>query len=529
MLPSIASVELARLQFGVAASYHFLFVPLTLGMAWLLLAMEFCYVTTGKEIYKHMTQFWGKLFGINFAMGVLTGLTLEFQFGTNWAYYSQYVGDIFGTPLAIEGLVAFMLESTFLGIFFFGWKKLSKHQHLFATFCLAFGSSLSALLILVANGYMQHPVGSYFNFQTMRMETGSLITLFLNPIAQIAFVHTVIAGFTTGAVFIMGISAYYLLKNRDLEFAKRSFAIAAGFGLVASLILIFMGDKNGLIVAETQPMKLAAIEAEWTTQKAPANFNLIAWPDQTTHSNLFSIQIPEVLGLVVTHSFHAVIPGINQIEAENTQRIQNGMDAYGALVQLREGNKSPEILNLFNQKQADLGYGLLVKRYTDKVTDATPAQIHQAAEDSIPSVWSIFWTFRIMVGLGFLMALVFIYASFMSFRNKSIWTQKWFLTYALYSIPFPWIAALCGWFVTEHGRQPWTIYNILPTDLSSSAISAVDIGISFFMFVAFYTALFIVEIYLMFKYARLGPSSLGTGNYYFEKNIDKKIKNLGDN
>ncbi len=517
MIPSLASVYLARLQFGVAASYHFLFVPLTLGMAWVLFAMEIAYLRTGKEVYKHMTQFWGKLFGINFAMGVLTGLTLEFQFGTNWAYYSQYVGDIFGTPLAIEGLMAFMLESTFLGIFFFGWNKLSKGQHLFATFCLALGSSLSALMILVANGYMQHPVGAYFDFQTMRMQTASLFQLFMNPIAQVGFVHTVIGGFTTGAVFVMGISAYYLLKKRDLDFAKRSFAIAAGFGLVASIMVMMMGDQTGVLVAKIQPMKLAAVEAEWNTQAPPADFNLIAWPSQSEHKNLMQVQIPKMLGLIVTHSMNASIPGINNIEAENVGRIQNGMKAYGALVQLRANPNNSLALAQFNQYQNDLGYGLLLKRYTDTVTDATPAQIQSAAEDTIPSVFPIYWAFRIMVGLGFMTFLGFLYAWIAALRNKGIWERRWFLKYALYSIPAPWICCIAGWFVTEHGRQPWTIFGVLPTDLSSSAISAMSIGLSFVTFVAFYTALFIVEIYLMFKYARLGPSSLGTGKYHFEK------------
>lgn len=515
MNPTLASVAMARLQFGVAASYHFLFVPLTLGMAWILFAMEIAYVMTGKLVYKDMTRFWGKLFGINFAMGVLTGLTLEFQFGTNWAYYSQYVGDIFGTPLAIEGLVAFMLESTFLGAFFFGWNKFSKGQHLFATFCLALGSSLSALLILVANGYMQHPAGSLFNFATMRMETQSLGQLFLNPFAQLGFVHTVIAGFVTGAVFIMGISAYYLLKRQDMDFAKRSFAIAAGFGLIASLTVAFMGDNLGVLVAKEQPMKLAAIEAEWNTEPAPAAFNLIAFPSQSQHKNFAAIQIPDVLGLIVTHSKLDVIPGINDIEAENVTRIQHGIKAYGALVQLRQGNNAA--LATFQQNQDDLGYGLLLKKYTDDVVNATPSQIQSAAEDSIPTVWSVFWSFRIMVGIGFLTILGFLYAFIAVIRKKAFWQQRWFLRAALYSIPLPWIACLVGWFVTEHGRQPWTIFGVLPTSISSSSISAMDIGLSFAMFVLFYTGLFIVEMYLMFKYARLGPSSLGTGQYDLEK------------
>lgn len=515
MTPTLASVLLARLQFGVAASYHFLFVPLTLGMAWILFAMEIAYVKTDKQVYQDMTRFWGKLFGINFAMGVLTGLTLEFQFGTNWAYYSQYVGDIFGTPLAIEGLVAFMLESTFLGAFFFGWHKFSKRQHLFATFCLALGSSLSALLILVANGYMQHPAGSAFNFATMRMETESLWQLFLNPFAQLGFVHTVIAGFTTGAVFVMGISAYYLLKKQDMDFAKRSFAIAAGFGLVSSLMVAMMGDNLGVLVAKEQPMKLAAIEAEWNTETAPAAFNLIAFPNQSQHKNFATIQIPDMLGLIVTHSKYDVIPGINTIEAENQIKIQRGIKAYSALVKLRQGDQSA--LSTFKEYQDDLGYGLLLKKYTSNVTDATPSQIQAAAEDSIPSVFPIFWSFRIMVGIGCLLILGFLFAFIGSIRNKKIWEQRWFLRAAFYAIPLPWIAALVGWFVTEHGRQPWTIFGLLPTDISASAISTVDIGLSFLMFVLFYTGLFIVEMYLMIKYARLGPSSLGTGQYDLEK------------
>ena len=262
MLPSLFSVEMARLQFTFVAMFHFIFVPLTLGLTWVIFTMELMYVRTGKQVYKDMTKFWGKLLGINFAVGVLSGLTMEFTFGLNWAYYSQFVGDIFGTPLAIEGLVAFMLESAFVGIFFFGWNKLSKRQHLASTFCLAIGSSMSALLILVANGFMQVPTGGHFVWETMRMQTSSLYDLFMNPIAQIGFAHTVIAGYTTAAVFVIGISAFYLLKKRDVGFAKRSMAIGLGFGLVASLMVMFMGDQQGLNAYHNQPLKLAAIEAE---------------------------------------------------------------------------------------------------------------------------------------------------------------------------------------------------------------------------------------------------------------------------
>ena len=245
-------VELSRLQFALTALYHFLFVPLTLGLSFLLAIMESMYVMSGKLIYKDMTKFWGKLFGINFAMGVTTGITLEFQFGTNWAYYSHYVGDVFGPLLAIEGMMAFFLESTFVGLFFFGWERLSKVQHLMVTWLLALGTSLSALWILIANGWMQHPVGAEFNYDTMRMELTSIADLFFNPIAQVKFVHTVAAGYVTGSMFVLGISAYYLLKNRDVAFARRSFRIASGFGLASVLSVIVLGDESGYTLGDVQ-------------------------------------------------------------------------------------------------------------------------------------------------------------------------------------------------------------------------------------------------------------------------------------
>lgn len=273
-------VELSRLQFALTAMYHFLFVPLTLGMAFMLAIMETIYVLSGKQVYKDMTKFWGKLFGINFALGVATGLTMEFQFGTNWSYFSHYVGDIFGAPLAIEGLMAFFLESTFVGLFFFGWDRLGKKQHLMVTWLVAFGSNFSALWILVANGWMQNPVAADFNFETMRMEMLSFADLVLNPVAQVKFVHTVAAGYCTGAFFVLGISSYYLLKGRDIGFAKRSFAVAATFGIAAVLSVIVLGDESGYEMGDVQKTKLAAIEGEWHTEPAPASFNLIAFPNQ---------------------------------------------------------------------------------------------------------------------------------------------------------------------------------------------------------------------------------------------------------
>lgn len=515
LLPSLFSVELARIQFAAVAAFHFLFVPLTLGMTWVMFTMECAYVKTKNPIYKDMTRFWGKLFGINFAVGVLSGLTMEFQFGTNWAYYSQYVGDIFGTPLAIEGLVAFMLESTFLGLFFFGWDKLSDKQHLFSTFCLAIGSSLSALLILVANGFMQHPVGAHFDPNTMSMETTNLGKLFLNSMAQIGFAHTVLAGYTTGAVFVLGVSAYYLLKGRDTEFARRSFAVAAGFGLIASICVAFFGDANGVAVYKNQPEKLAALEAKWTTQAPPASFNLIAWPDQTKEHNDFAITIPGVLGFIVDHSKDAIVPGLTEIMAQNKAKIKSGALALTALNEMRSGDHSNTVMMQFQKNKMNLGYGLLLQQITPDVSQATSAQINEAAQQTMPLVGWLFWLFRIMVGLGVLMIVMFIISFYYSICRKGF-APRWVYRCALYSIPAPYIAALLGWFVTENGRQPWAIYGVLPTNVSSSFLSSSDVAASFVIFSLLYIALLSVELYLMFKFARKGPSSIHAGRDHFE-------------
>ncbi len=396
-------VDLSRLQFAITAFYHFLFVPLTLGLAFILAIMESVYVMTGKEIYKDMVKFWGKLFGINFALGVTTGLTMEFQFGTNWAYYSHYVGDIFGAPLAIEGLMAFFLESTFIGLFFFGWDRLTKLQHLVVTWLVAIGSNLSALWILIANGWMQNPVGAEFNFTTMRMEMTSFSELIFNPVAQVKFVHTVSAGYVTGAMFVLAISAYFMLKKRDLPFARRSFAIAASFGLASILSVIILGDESGYELGDVQRTKLAAIEAEWDTHEAPAAFTLIGFPDEENMKTDYAIKIPYALGLIATRSTDEEVTGIKDLIAEHEIRVREGIKAYELLLKLKAGDKSEQTIATFNDVKADLGYGLLLKRYTENVVDATEAQIKMAARDTIPRVAPMFYTFRIMVGLGFLM------------------------------------------------------------------------------------------------------------------------------
>jgi len=514
-VPNLDLADISRLQFAVTALYHFLFVPLTLGLSWILVVMESVYVMTGRQVYRDMTQFWGTLFGINFVMGVTTGLTMEFQFGTNWAYYSHYVGDIFGAPLAIEGLMAFFLESTFVGLFFFGWKRLSKVQHLLVTFLVALGSNLSALWILVANGWMQNPVGAEFNFETMRMELASFPALFFNPVAQVKFVHTVAAGYVTASMFVLGVSSWYLLKGRDTGFALRSFAVAAGFGLASALSVIVLGDESGYTSGEVQKVKLATIEAEWHTQPPPAAITAFGLPDQAKERTDFAIKIPWVLGLIATRSVDTPIAGIAELRQQAEERIKRGIVAYTLLEKLQAGDRSPEVRRQFDESRADLGYALLLKKYTSRVSDATPEQIRLAAADTIPRVAPMFWSFRVMAGLGFFFLFVFA-ASFFFLAIRNLAPQRWLLRMALWSIPLPWIAAELGWVVAEYGRQPWTISEVLPTYLSVSNLSPADVWASLAAFVAFYTALLIVELYLMLKYIRLGPSSLHTGAYDLE-------------
>src|SRR6478735_3971848 len=304
-------VALSRLQFAMTALYHFLFVPLTLGLSVLLAIMETVYVMTGRQIWRQMTKFWGVLFGINFAIGVATGIVMEFQFGMNWSYYSYYVGDIFGAPLAIEGLMAFFLEATFVGLFFFGWDKLSKVGHLVATWCVAFGSNFSALWILVANGWMQNPVGSALNPQTMRMEVTSFFDVVFNPVAQAKFVHTVSAGYVCASVFVLGVSAWYMLKGRHIEVAVRSMTVAASFGLASALSVVVLGDESGYTVGQNQKMKIAAIEAMWRTEPAPAAFTVIGIPDIGTHTTIGAVRVPWMLGLIATRSLNTEVAGID--------------------------------------------------------------------------------------------------------------------------------------------------------------------------------------------------------------------------
>ena len=503
-----ATVDLSRLQFAVTALFHFLFVPLTLGLSWMLAIMETVYVMTGREIWKRMTQYWGLLFGINFAMGVATGITMEFQFGTNWAYYSHYVGDIFGTPLAIEGLMAFFLESTFVGMFFFGWDRLTRVKHLVVTWLVALATSLSALWILVANAWMQYPVGSKFNFETMRMEVTSFPDVLFNPVAQAKFVHTVSAGYVVGAMFVLSISAYYLLRGRNLDFAKRSMTVAASFGLASALSVVVLGDESGYTVSENQKMKLAAIEAMWETQPPPASFTAFGWPDVAERTTHLAVEIPWVMGLIGTRSLDGTLLGINQLVAQTERRIGRGIAAYGALQKLRADHNDEEALAIFNDNSADLGYALLLKRNMEDPTRASPEDIKRAAASTIPNVPVLFWAFRLMVGCGFWFIGLFAF-SFWLASTRKLTRYSWYLQAALFSLPLPWIAAELGWVVAEYGRQPWAIEGILPTSLAVSSVTTAQVATSLAGFVLFYSVLAAVDLVLMRKYIRKGPDGLG--------------------
>jgi len=503
-MSELSVVDLSRLQFAVTAMYHFLFVPLTIGLSLLIAIMESVFVMTRREIWRETTKYWGLLFGINFAMGVATGIPMEFQFGTNWAYYAHYVGDIFGAPLAIEGLMAFFLEASFIGLFFFGWNRLSRVEHLIVTWLVALGSNLSALWILIANGWMQYPVGAAFNPVTMRMEVTSFFDVLFNPVAQAKFVHTVSAGYVTGSIFVMAISAWYMLRGRNLDFARRSMTVAASFGLASALSVVVLGDESGYSAGQNQKMKIAAIEAMWETEAPPASFTIFGIPDQKDRTTLHEIKVPWMLGLIATRSLNTEVPGIKNLVEANAERIKSGMIAYAALLRLRVFQEDPVAKARLAAHADDLGYGLLLKRYAPNVFDATPEQIEKAAWDTVPNVALLFWCFRFMVGIGFFF-IAFFALSFWFSAKRQFQRYRWYLRLAVLALPLPWISSELGWVVAENGRQPWTIDGVLPTYLSVSSIPAGDVWLSLGGFALFYSLLAVVELYLMIKYIRLGP------------------------
>ena len=443
MLP----VVLSRLQFALTTVYHFFFVPLTLGLVWFVAILETQYVRTGNETYRKLTKFWGKLFLINFAMGVVTGIVMEFQFGMNWAGYANYVGDIFGAPLAIEALLAFFLESTFLGLWIFGWDKLSRKLHAAVIWLVALGSSLSALWILIANAFMQHPVGYVIN--NGRAEMVDFGALVFNPKAWVMFEHTLTAGLTTAAFFVLGISAYQLLRKKEIDFFKRSFNLAAIIGTIAVTLVIIGGHEQGLWLLQNQPMKAASAEALYDTED-PASFSILTIGDLTGRNKIWQIRIPRVLSLLYYNEFTGEVPGINNLETQ----------------------------------------------YQEKYGPGT----------YIPLVVFTYWGFRLMVGAGFAMLALGGYALYHVMRSRVGPNIRWLVIF-VFAIALPYIANTSGWILTEMGRQPFIVYGLLKTeDAMSPGLSSGMILFSLIGFALIYTALMGADVYLLAKFAKAGPS-----------------------
>lgn len=439
-------LTLSQLQFAATTVYHFFFVPLTLGLSVIVAIMETIYVLTGEDTYKRMTKFWGKLFLINFAMGVVTGIVMEFQFGMNWANYSRFVGDIFGAPLAIEALLAFFLESTFLGLWIFGWDKISKKMHAATIWLVAIGSNLSALWILIANSFMQHPVG--FEIQGTRAVMTDFGALVFNPYVWHQFPHTVLGGFTTGAFFVLGISAFHLVRNQNEMFFKNSFRVAAIFGSAAILLTLLVGHSQTQYMVKTQPMKIAAAEALWRSE-SPASFSLFTIGDEEAKEDVFAIRIPGVLSLLSYNQFSGEVKGIRDLQMEY---------------------------------EAKFGPG-----------------------NYVPSVITAYWSFRGMVGAGMLMLAAAAFALFQVMKNKPFSSKKVLAVFP-FLIALPYIANSTGWILTETGRQPWAVFGILKTaDAVSPTVTVGLVLTSLIVFTLLYGALMVADVYLLVKFAKAGP------------------------
>ncbi len=516
---SAGTVDWSRAQFALTAIYHWLFVPLTLGLALVMAIMETCYYRTGKQFWKDTARFWQKLFGINFAMGVATGIILEFEFGTNWSNYSWLVGDIFGAPLAIEGVVAFFMEATFVAVMFFGWNKVSRGFHLASTWLTGIGATLSAWWILVANSWMQYPVGQTFNPDTMRNEMTSFAEVALSPYAVDKFFHTVISSWIVGAVFVAAVSCYYLYKHHKdagkhpgyRRFAVQSLKISSIVGLVASLMAMHTGDKSAYMVAKSQPMKLAAMEALYNGGNgvgltAVSLLNPFVQPDYASGTPApMKIEVPKMLSLLATRSADGYVPGVNDIIKGGyrlpdgslalplTEKINRGKQAIEALSDYREaknsgdGKAAADKYNVLSENMKYFGYGYI-----------------SSAEQTVPFIPLCFWAFRIMVGLGTLFVVFFIVSIFLTYK-KDVSRLRWFHFAGMAMLPLAYIASEAGWIVAEFGRQPWTIQDMLPTWIAVSDINPGSVMLTFFIFLALFTLLLIVEINIMCKAIKKGP------------------------
>ena len=493
MINDMDVVIWSRIQFAMTAAYHWLFVPLTLGLALVMAVMETIFVVRKDEFWKKAARFWMKLFAVNFAVGIATGIILEFEFGTNWSNYSWMVGDMFGAPLAIEGILAFFMEATFFAVMFFGWEKVSPRFHLASTWLTGIGATISAFWILVANGWMQNPVGTTFNPDTVRSEMASASAFWeviSNPVAVSKFCHAVTSGWVTGGIFVVGVSAWYLLKGRHLAFARKSLLVGAIVGLAGSGAVMLSGDSSGVHAAEFQPMKLAAAEGLYDGGRGAA-FSIVP-----------GVKVPKMLSILATHDADGFVPGINDILNGYTDNDGNevpsvvdkmsmGRLALDALAAYRSTDSDPDAkaraMEVLNANVQFMGYGHLEK-----------------PEDVIPPVGVVFWSFRLMIGLGMLIALVLLLALIAAWKDK-LGAWKWLLWTAIVCIPLAYITGQCGWIVAEVGRQPWTIQGLLPVNVAISSLSAGAVRTTFFVFLAVFALFLAIEIRIMIGAIKKGP------------------------
>lgn len=499
-----AVIDWSRAQFALTAIYHWLFVPLTLGLALIMGIMETCYYRTGKQFWKDTAIFWQRLFGINFAMGVATGIILEFEFGTNWSNYSWFVGDIFGAPLAIEGIVAFFMESTFVAVMFFGWKKVSRGFHLASTWLTGLGATISAWWILVANAWMQDPVGCAFNPDTVRNEMTSFVDVALSPFAVNKFFHTVTSTWVVGAVFVCAVSCWYLLRRREQEMARQSIRIASIVGIAAALLTMATGDSSAVKVAERQPMKLAAMEAlydggEGVSLTAFAAINPLQQPDYAQGGEApMRIAIPNGLSLLATHKTDGYVPGINNLlngytrpdgkrEPSAEEKMERGRRAIATLAEYRKlkaadasDKRLPELAAKLKQDMPYFGYGYIKDR-----------------DELVPHIPLNFYAFRVMVGIGTLLMLFFLVIGHIAWRKDITGKHHWLHKTALLMLPLTYLASEAGWIVAELGRQPWAIQDMLPTVAAVSDLQPGSVALTFFLFLALFTALLVAEVSIM--------------------------------
>ena len=498
-------IDWSRAQFALTAMYHWLFVPLTLGLGVIQAIMETIYYRTGKEEWKRIAQFWMKLFGINFAIGVATGIILEFEFGTNWSNYSWFVGDIFGAPLAIEGILAFFMEATFIAVMFFGWEKVSKRFHLASTWLTIIGASLSALWILIANSWMQYPVGMQFNPDTVRNEMFDFWSVALSPVAINKFLHTVLSGWIVGALFVLGVSSWFLLKKRNQELALPSIKVAAIFGLVGTLLTLWAGDGSAYQVAQKQPMKLAAMEGLYEGGNGIGLIGVgVLNPAKESYLDnkepfLFEFQIPKALSFLGTRDLDGYVPGIVNL-MEGGYTANDGSVAISAEEKIKRGQLAIQALANY-RKAIKNNDSAAATRYRATLDENFPyfgyGYIKNPSE-LVPNVGLTFYSFRIMVILGGYFLLLFLVVLYIDHKNKFADT-KWLQYICLWSIAAGYIAQQTGWIVAEVGRQPWAIQDILPTSAAISKLDPASVQLTFFLFLLLFTVLLIAEVRIMLK------------------------------